>query len=186
MPTESRLEDALAARATARELASPAEIDAVLDRLGAEVTAALAHACPVLLAVMHGGVFTATGLARRLDFLHEFDYVHLTRYGRSLEGGSIVWHVRPRAELSGRNVLIIDDILDHGATLAALESELADIGVARIHTAVLVMKTLTDASARPTPDFVGIHTGDRYVFGCGMDYKGFWRGLPALYALESR
>jgi hypoxanthine phosphoribosyltransferase len=49
--------------------------------------------------------------------------------------------------------------------------------------AVLVEKTLAAPRQRPEPDFVGLTVDDVYLFGCGMDYKGYWRGLPALYAV---
>jgi len=184
MLADSTVHEARDVLAAAREVASAAQIDTVLDRLGAEVTVCLGDACPVVLAVMLGGVFTATELARRLTFPYEFDYVHLTRYGRALSGGAIEWLVRPRASLRGRDVLIVDDILDRGETLAALQAELRALRVARVHTAVLVTKELNEPRPRPAIDFVGMSVGDSYVFGCGMDYKGFWRGLPALYAID--
>jgi hypoxanthine phosphoribosyltransferase len=176
--------DPLAVRRRARELVSPVEIESALDRLGDEITAALRAACPVVLAVMHGGVFAATALARRLDFPCEFDYVHLSRYHDTLEGGRIVWHVRPRAALRNRHVLIVDDILDRGQTLTALQAELNALGVASLRAAVLVAKALTVPCARPAVDFVGVHVPDNYVFGCGMDYEGYWRGLPGIYTTD--
>lgn len=185
MPARPERNEPLAVRRRARELVSPVEIEAALDRLGAEITAALRTACPVLLAVMHGGVFAATALARRLDFPCEFDYVHLSRYHDTLEGGRIVWHVRPKAALHGRHVLVIDDILDRGKTLMALQTALDALGVASLRTAVLVAKDLTVPCARPAVDFVGVHVPDDYVFGCGMDYEGYWRGLPGIYTTDS-
>jgi len=174
--------EALEVRAAASELASAGEIRAVLDRLAAEITDVLAESCPTLLAIMHGGVFTAVELSRRLDFPHEFDYAHASRYGKALTGGELDWHVSPRESLRGRHVLVVDDILDKGETLAAVLEALTGIGVARVYTAVLIEKALE--APRPTADFVGLTVPDAYVFGCGMDYKGFWRGLPALYAVR--
>jgi hypoxanthine phosphoribosyltransferase len=184
MNAEALAREALEVRADARELASADAVGAALDRLAIELTAAVGDACPVLVAVMQGGVFTATELARRLDFPHEFDYVHLTRYGAALAGGEVEWLVRPRASLRGRDVVIVDDIHDRGDTIAALQAELAKLGVARQFTAVLVEKDLAQPRPRSAVDFVGLRIEDRYVFGCGMDYKGFWRGLPALYAVD--
>ncbi len=185
MDAESIAGEALAVRDAARELASAAQISAALDRLASDLTAAVGQTCPVLVAVMTGGVFTATELARRLDFPHEFDYVHLTRYGKTLAGGEIEWVVRPAASLRGREVVIVDDILDRGDTLAALRAAFAELGVARLYTAVLVVKDLAQPNVpRPRVDFFGLRVEERYVFGCGMDYKGFWRGLPALYAVD--
>ena len=174
-------QEALDVRVGASEIVSAGQIRVVLDRLAAEITDVLAETCPVLLAVMHGGVFTAVELSRRLDFPHEFDYVHSSRYGKALTGGEIEWLVRPRESLRGRPVLVVDDILDKGETLAAVLEALIGVGVEHAYSAVLVEKALD--VPRSTADFVGLTVADAYVFGCGMDYKGFWRGLPALYAI---
>jgi hypoxanthine phosphoribosyltransferase len=138
---------------------------------------------PVVLAVMRGGAYTAVELSRRLRFPHEFDYVHVTRYRDGTRGAAIEWRVPPSASLAGRTVLIVDDILDRGRTLAALQRALAKLGVARQLTAVLVVKRLRRSIARPAVDFAGLVVDDRFVFGCGMDYRGYWRELPAIYAL---
>jgi hypoxanthine phosphoribosyltransferase len=181
---DTRLADARAIRQRAQRLATPAQISATLDRLAAQLTAAVGSANPVLLAVMHGGMFAAAELMRRLDFAYEFDYVQLSRYRDALHGGRLDWIVRPSERLSGRTVVIIDDILDRGDTLTALQAALAERAVARQYSLVLIDKQIADnRGGRPRADFVGMPVADRYVFGCGMDYKGYWRGLPALYAV---
>ena len=177
--------DALAARRHARRIASAREIARALARMAEEITADLAGADPVVLAVMHGGAFAAVELCRRLRFPYELDFVHVTRYARGTRGGEIEWRVRPSAELASRTVLVIDDVLDRGYTLRALGAELKRVGVARQRTAVLVVKRVANARARPKVDYRGIEVDDVYLFGCGMDYRGYWRGLPALYALGS-
>ena len=177
------LEEAVAVRASAREIASETAIAAILDRLAAEISTALATTCPIVLAVMRGGIFTATEIARRLDWPYEFDYVHLSRYGSALEGGAVEWIMRPTARVRGRHVLIVDDILDRGHTLAELQVAVEQLEPAEALSAVLIEKDIQPPIDRPTADFVGLRVEDRYVFGCGMDYRGFWRGLPALYAV---
>jgi hypoxanthine phosphoribosyltransferase len=80
-------------------------------------------------------------------------------------------------------VLLLDDILDHGKTLHAIRDALLAQGAAQVLSAVLVEKEL----AVPKPiraDFVGVRIADRFVFGCGMDAKGFWRNLPEIRAMR--
>jgi hypoxanthine phosphoribosyltransferase len=178
------LDEAMVVRARAREIASRSEVATILDRLAAEISDALESTCPVLLAVMRGGVFTATEIARRLDWPYEFDYVHLSRYGSALEGGDVEWVMRPSASLRGRHVLIVDDVLDRGQTLAELELAVDQLEPASVSSAVLVEKQIRPLVSRPAADFVGLRVDDHYLFGCGMDYRGFWRGLPALYAVS--
>ncbi len=168
----------------AKLLHSASEVDAALERMAEQITADLSQRHPVVVAVMNGGAFTAVNLCRHFRFVYEFDFVHASRYGRSLEGGALEWRVRPRTNLAGRTVLLVDDVLDKGNTLAALREELRGIGVSELFTAVLVSKRLADESARPSVDYTAIETDDVYLFGCGMDYAGYWRGLPELYATD--
>jgi hypoxanthine phosphoribosyltransferase len=179
------LADVLEARKNGRRICSPGEIAAAVERMADAIRADLEQTNPVLLAVMHGGVFAAVELSRRLGFPHEFDYVHVTRYAGGTRGGKVEWRVPPSARLAGRTVLVVDDVLDRGHTLRALSAKLRRIGVAAQRTAVLVVKRVARPANRPRVDYVGVEVEDVYVFGCGMDYRGYWRGLPALYALAS-
>jgi hypoxanthine phosphoribosyltransferase len=155
-----------------------------IHRMVAQITPRLAHTNPVVLAVMHGGVFAAIELSKRFEFPHEFDYVHVTRYGGGVAPGELEWRARPSAKLKGRTVLVVDDILDRGHTLRALGAELKRVGVAKQYTAALVVKRVKSAGRRPHVDFAGVRVDDVYVFGCGMDYFGYWRELRALYAID--
>ncbi len=175
--------EAAGVRRRARRLLSAAEVDATLARMAAEIGPALGAANPVVVAVMNGGAFTAVELCRAFDFPYEFAYVHVSRYRDALTGGELEWHVEPQPRLAGRTILLVDDILDRGLTLAALERSLRALGVGDIFKAVFVVKDLDPEPVRPAVDFVGTHVEDAYVFGCGMDYKGYWRGLPELMAL---
>jgi hypoxanthine phosphoribosyltransferase len=177
--------DPAAALRGARRLYSARDIDRAIKRMAADISAQLADQDPVVLAVMHGGAFAAVELCRHFEFAHEFDYVHVTRYRGGTAGGDVEWRVRPSASLKGRTVLVVDDILDRGHTLAALGAELTRIGVAAQYTAALVVKRVAESVPRPRVHFAGVEVDDVYVFGCGMDYRGYWRGLKALYAFDT-
>lgn len=161
------------------------EIESALDRLAAQITDALGDAFPVALCVMGGAVVFAGKLLPRLAFPLEFDYLHATRYRDGTAGGEITWAVLPRKDLGGRVVLLLDDILDEGHTLAAARARLFQLGAAAVHIAVLADKAI--GRAKPVyADFVGLSLPDRYVFGMGMDAYGVWRNLPAIYALKEQ
>jgi hypoxanthine phosphoribosyltransferase len=153
--------------------------------MASELAPRLARANPVVLAVMQGGAFAALELARRFDFPHELDYVHVTRYRGDVRGRNLEWRVRPSAGLAGRTVLVVDDILDRGTTLLALERELGRAGVAERLTAVLVVKRFATPRRRPHVDAAGLTVDDVYVFGSGMDYRGYWRSLRGVYAAQA-
>jgi hypoxanthine phosphoribosyltransferase len=160
-----------------------ADIARALDHLAAAISVRLAEAHPLVLTVMNGGLFLAGQLLPRLRFPLECDYLHATRYRNTTHGHDVEWRVAPGEAVAGRTLLVLDDILDEGITLAAIKARLLADGAKECLTAVLARKEL----GRPQPvaaDFVGVTLPDRYVFGCGMDVRGAWRNLPAIYAVK--
>lgn len=151
-------------------------------RIAEEITAALGDERPMLLAVMRGAVVFAGQLLPLLRFPLDFDYLDATRYGSATRGGEVDWRVDVPAGVKDRTVLVVDDILDEGHTLAAIRHRLLDTGARRVLIAVFADKQLS--KVKPiTADFIGTPVPDRYVFGFGMDVRGLWRNLPAVYAL---
>lgn len=164
-------------------IASADEVQQTLARLATEITADIDKTFPLVLAVMGGAVVFAGQLLPRLAFPLEFDYLHVTRYRGETSGGVIEWRVLPGKNVAGRTVLVLDDILDEGETLAAVRDKLLELGAAKVWTAVLTDKL--NQLAKPIhANYVGLRVPNRYVFGCGMDVYGLWRNLPAIYALK--
>ena len=168
------------------ELIVPASAVAqAVARVAREVSEKLAADFPLVLCVMRGGVIFAGQLLLQLRFPLEVDYVEVTRYGAATRGGEIEWKVTPGTTVAGRVVLVLDDILDEGRTLAAIRDRVNAAGAKAFYSAVFAEKD----TARPKPvqaDFVGLHLPDRYVFGFGMDVRGAWRNLPEIYALNEQ
>src|SRR5712672_148956 len=168
---------------SADRLCDEATVHAAIERLAGEITASLKDRYPLVLAVLGGSVFFAGHLLPRLRFPLEFDYIHASRYGNTTSGGEIVWKVEPRENVRGRCVLVLDDILDGGQTLAAIRDRVRSLGAAAFYSAVLTDKDI--GRKKPiVPDFIGLRLPNRYVFGCGMDVSGAWRNLPGIYAVK--
>lgn len=164
-------------------LCSEAAVNAAVDRLAGELTARLSESMPLLLVVMRGATVFFGQLLPRLRFPLEVDYIHATRYGDTTSGSQVVWRVRPRESVQGRVVVVVDDVLDEGFTLAAVRQALLDEGAAEVLIAVFCEKDL--GRSKPIgADFVGVRLPNRYLFGYGMDVQGVWRNLPAVYALK--
>ncbi|HCK82681.1 MAG TPA: hypoxanthine-guanine phosphoribosyltransferase [Candidatus Competibacter sp.] len=176
-------EQALAALAQADLLYSPEQIESALDRMAAAITAELERRDPLLLVVMNGAFVPAARLLARLRFPLRVGYLHATRYRGGTRGGAIEWLARPRPEVAGQVVLVVDDIFDEGDTLKAILAEIRRREAKAVYSAVLVDKRHDRKVAGLTVDFVGLEVPDRYVFGCGMDYHDYWRNLPAIYAV---
>ena len=177
-------DEALQILDNAEQICSATEVTAAVSRVAGEITVALAGCNPLVLAVMGGATIFAGHLLPQLAFPLEYDYLHATRYGDSTTGGELAWIVEPRISVHGRTVLLVDDILDEGITLAAIKRRLLEQGALTCHTVVFADKNI----GRPKPiaaDFVGLVLPNRYVFGFGMDIRGAWRNLPAIYAVKN-
>jgi len=173
----------------ARELLARSEqvhsaevVDAAVARVAGEIKAKLADSNPLVLCVMTGGVIFTGQLLPQLDFPLDFDYLHVTRYGQETQGGKLSWRSAPWTPVKGRTVLVIDDILDEGVTLASVQESLKRLGAAEVFMAVFADKQ--NGKNKPVKaDFVALPVPDRFVFGFGMDVSGAWRHLPAVYAM---
>jgi len=161
-----------------------AEVQAALDRIAREVTADLADARPIAVAIMNGGLVFAGQLLTRLPFTLECDYIHVRRYGRLTVGGELEWIAGPHVDVKGRTVLLLDDILDEGRTLAVVREALLARGAAGIRIAAFARKERGEPPAIEA-DYVGVAVPDLFVFGFGMDVDGAYRNLPAVYALPA-
>jgi hypoxanthine phosphoribosyltransferase len=169
--------------ATAEQIISADAVSRIVKRMAEDITAELSNQYPLILSVMGGAVVFTGQLLPLLEFPLNFDYLHVTRYNNEMRGGEIMWKVAPHEEdLKNRVVLVLDDILDEGVTLAAIREKVMSHGAKAFYSAVFADKDI----GRPKPahaDFVGVKLPNRYAFGFGMDIHGAWRNLPAIYAI---
>lgn len=166
-------------------LLSNDKIMAGFDKMAAEATPVLQDKNPILLCVMNGGLMTMSELAMRLNFPLQMDYLHATRYDGETSGGrKVFWRREPSIPLKDRCVVIVDDILDGGITLKAIEEFCEQEGASEVYSAVMLDKpNARDDAGTPKADFTGIEIGNEYVFGFGLDYKEYLRNLPAIYTV---
>ena len=164
------------------EVVGSAAVQAALDRMAGEIEARLADRNPLVVTVMNGGLIFAGQLLPRLGFALELSYVHVRRYGHDTTGGELVWIAGPHEPVTDRVVLLLDDILDEGRTLATIQARLLELGAAEVLIAAFAVKGRA-ASAAVRADFAGVSVPDRFVFGFGMDIAGAWRNLPSIRAL---
>lgn len=169
----------------AERLYSQAEVDAALDRMAGAIRQRLADANPLVLCAMVGGLVPTGLLLPRLGIPLQVDYIHATRYRGATAGGSLQWIHRPSIPMTGRTVLIVDDVLDEGLTMAAIVEACAGLGASEVLTAVLVDKNLQrPAAGLQHADFFGLKAENRYLFGYGMDYKLYLRNTDGIYAVQ--
>lgn len=140
------------------------------------------EAFPLVLGVMGGAVVFTGQVLPQLTFPLEFDYIHVSRYGDDDQGGQVVWKVIPRSNVAGRTVIVLDDILDEGETLAHVKQRLQEMGAKEVVLCVFADKDI--GRAKPVQaDIVGLTIPNKFVVGFGMDAYGYWRNLPGLWAI---
>lgn len=159
------------------------EIDESLERLATRLDEDYHDKNPVLLCVMNGAVMTMGHLLPKLPFNLETDYIHATRYGDKTVGGELNWRAKPNIDLNQRHVLLVDDIYDHGVTLMALRDFCLQAGAISVKALVLTDKQHNNKHGIQ-PEYIGLQLPDRYVFGFGMDYKGYLRNAPGIFAIK--
>jgi len=182
-------------RNRARELMKEAElvfdadavqkaVDKVAQQLNQRFDSDDSEGFPLVLGVMGGAVVFCGQLLTRLSFPLEFDYMHVTRYGSKDQGGTIEWKVIPRSNVEGRTVIVLDDILDEGETLAHVKERLLQMGAKEVVLAVFADKDI--GKSKPCrADYIGLTLPNKFVVGYGMDAYGYWRNLPAIWAIKT-
>lgn len=157
------------------------EVNAAIDHMALQLQEKITAESVVLLCVMRGGLYLAGQLMGRLSLPARLDYLQANRY-QGTAGHEIVWSKQPELDLNGQTVIVLDDILDEGVTLAAVVQYCRQAGASQVITAVLTEKD--NGLQKPLKaDVVGLVVPNRYVFGCGMDVYGWWRNLPEIRAL---
>ena len=165
---------------------TPEAVQIAITQVAEKITKNLSKANPIILSVANGGTFFSVDLFRKLDFPKEFDTVKLGSYQHNQPTEHLEWQLRPNPEkLAGRVVIICDDILDRGLTLAAVVAACQQAGAEAVYTAVLLDKhEKRVAGGHPQADFTGKTIDDRYVWGEGLDFDGQGREERGIWALK--
>ena len=170
-------------RRTAICLYDAQAVESAIAVMAKQIAQELADSDPLLLCVMNGGLILTGRLAPLLDFPLQIDYLHATRYRDKVRGGALNWLSYPKEQLEGRTVIVVDDILDEGNTLKSVCEYCLEQGAARTYSVVLVEKIHDRRIAGARADCVGLRIEDKFVFGYGLDYKGYLRNAPGIFAV---
>ncbi len=157
-------------------------VDEAIAAMATALTQRLAGGDWLAICLLQGGIVPAGQLLPRIDAPLQLDAVDITRYRDTTQGGALDWRFGPRNAVAGRQVLLLDDILDEGHSLAAVQRHLLAAGAHEVVIAVLVVKNHDRGDPHARADFFGLEVPDRYVFGYGMDYQGWYRNAPGIYA----
>lgn len=157
-----------------------------LDELAWEITRDFADRGDLtVIAVMHGSLFFVADLLRRVQLPLRIETLNVASYDGAASTGLIRFRQTELPDVRGRQVLVLDDILDSGQTLHAICSRLqAECAPAAIRTGVLLNK-VRPRVVEVAADYVGFDIGDEFVVGYGLDYNGEYRNLPLIGSLRA-
>lgn len=164
-------------------LVSEAQIRRRVAELGARITAEYRSRDLVLLGMLNGAAVFTADLMRRIDRPLRLDFAAADSYGRRAESGRLHWRLDGGADIAGRHVLVVEDIVDTGKTLQGLVERLGQRKPAGIRTCALLNKPAR-REIPIDPDYVGFEIPDRFAVGYGLDFAGFYRNLPFIGALK--
>ena len=172
-------------RHSARIIISQDQIMAEIDRLANEIEGSIGNQFPIVLSIMNGSICFSGQLLTRLDFALKYDVFSMSRYPKGTVGGKLKHLSYPTISVRNKTVLILDDILDRGATLESARRWAMGNGASQVLTAVLIEKQVANSVNRIKPDFSCFSVVDEFVFGFGMDIDGMWRNLKDIHALRN-
>lgn len=157
------------------------DIEREVERIASEITPHYHELRPLLLCVLNGAAPFHADLIRRLRFPVEADYIRVSSYhGGTESSGTTTFTAIPSTQMAGRNVIVVDDVVDTGRTIDAIVDYLRTLGAASIRTAALLHKPDADVVGI-SPDYVGFRIPNVFVVGYGLDYHGLGRNLEHVY-----
>lgn len=170
-----------------KEVASVLITDTMLAKriaeLGREIEKDFAGRDMVVVSLLNGTVMFIGDLIRQLSHPLRLDFMGVSSYGKGTESGDLVFTKELRLDVKGRDVLLVDDILDTGRTLRRVLEKLCLLGPKRIRTCVLLDKPERRIE-KVTADYIGFTIPDQFVVGYGLDFAEKYRNLPFVGVLK--
>ncbi|CAA9223636.1 MAG: Hypoxanthine-guanine phosphoribosyltransferase [uncultured Chthoniobacterales bacterium] len=167
-----------------RTLFDEATILARLDGIAAQISADYRDRELTVIAILNGSLIFMADLLRRIPLPLKLDCLSVASYHGGLQtSGEVIFRQVALPDIEGRDVLLLDDILDSGNTLAAIREKLSTAGPRSVRVCVLLQKK--KVRQRPVDaDYVGFEIEDEFVVGYGLDYMERYRNLPCIGVLR--
>jgi len=165
---------------------SSVEIASAIERIAGEIARRHADRVPIVTCLLNGAAPFHADLVRRLPFPLETAYIGVSSYrGGSIPSGKPTITTPLSTQLQGRDVIVVDDIVDTGATLETVIRYILGAGASSVTSVALLYKADVDTHGRP-PDHIGFRIPNVFVVGYGLDFRGLGRNLPGIYRMATR
>jgi hypoxanthine phosphoribosyltransferase len=154
-----------------------------ISELASQISTDYKDGCPIFIVVLNGAFLFATELLKRTQLSCEITFVKLASYTHTESTGSVRQIIGLEEKITGRDVIIIEDIVDTGLTMSQLLTQIALLNPASVEIATLLHKP--DALLKPMDmRYIGFEIANRFVVGYGLDYDGLGRNLDSLYVIS--
>lgn len=168
-----------------RVIFSQEDIAQIVDTMGAQITQDYKDRNPLLVCVLKGAVVVMADLMRAIEAPISIDFMAVSSYGDGVSSSGVVRIVKDLdTRIEGRDVIIVEDILDSGLTLSYLIDMLRSRGPRSIEVAAFLVKDLPDRECPVIPKYVGSHVPNEFIVGYGLDYAERYRNLPYIGILK--
>lgn len=168
-----------------RVLVSEEDVDKKIKEIGEQISRDYAGKSVHLICVLKGGVFFMCELAKRISVPVSMDFMSVSSYGADTKSSGVVKIVKDLDEpLEGKDVIIVEDIIDSGRTLSYLIEVLKQRNPNSIHICTLLDKPERRVKKQVIVDYVGFEIPDEFVVGYGLDYAQKYRNLPYIGVVE--
>jgi hypoxanthine phosphoribosyltransferase len=167
-----------------RRMITAEEIGRGIARVAVQLTGRYAGVKPVVLCVLNGAALFHADLIRQMPFPLEVDYMRVASYHGGLSStGTLNFTAEPGTQIRGRNVIVVEDIVDSGRTVESIRDYCINAGAESVEVATLLYKRQAHQMGAP-PEYAAFEIPDRFVIGFGLDYRNEGRNLPAVYVLD--
>ena len=154
-----------------------------IERLGREISADFNGRRPLLVVILNGAFMFAADLVKELQMDVRITFIKVSSYEAMASSGNVKSLIGLAEDISGQDIILVEDIIDSGLTLRKVLSEMKDLGASSVTVASLLRKAGKGHEDLPV-DYVGFDISDRFVVGYGLDLDGIGRNLKHIYALQ--
>ena len=164
---------------------SEEDIKSIITRMGDAITADYKDRNPLVVAVLKGAVVFTADIMRAIKCPIAVDFMAVSSYGDGVKSSGVVRIVKDLdTKIEGRDVLIVEDILDSGLTLSYLIRMLEARGAKSVNVAAFLVKDVEGKKPAVEPEYVGSHVPDEFIVGYGLDFAERYRNLPYIGILK--
>lgn len=162
---------------------SQEELSEIVNRLAQQINADYKDKEPVFVVVLNGAFIFAADLLRKVKILSKITFIKLASYTNDKSSGTVKQLIGLNENLKGKDVVIVEDIVDTGLTMQSLRKQLLALDVKSLEIAVLMFKPHKFQCNYPIK-YIGKEIEDPFIVGYGFDLNGYYRNLPAIYQVK--